>query len=155
MSDFTNEFDAIFKDVVGKFESKEQPQEEEKPISYDEVAKDLVRFTSRILREWDGKLEMFGIHHLVHYIDHIKKQHERNITHICKCGMEYDIVVEAEQPYVRERRMTYDPLGPGEYYDFMTNRYMESRFCVRCGMSFAVTGKIISMSGQGVNIEYR
>jgi len=155
MSDFTNEFDAIFKDVVGKLEP---PTEEEKQRwNYDDIAKDLVKFASRMLQ--DDKLEMYGIHHVLHYINHIKRQYERETSVKCDCGVKYDFVIEAVDftPYQNQVLDDYSRRGiPMMDFHYIIDQgrylYRERRFCVMCGRQFVVNGKIISMRGQGVEV---
>ncbi len=149
MDNFNKEFDEIFKDVIGKFDVVAALAEEKEvnvETRYDEFCKDLIKFTKRVMRD-KKSLEMYGIHHVLHYIQQEKNKWERETVYKCKCGMEYNLdVLRVEQ--MSERQLRYVKETSNEWaFDPYRNEVMvyDSRFCMKCGNRFMVTGKILGV----------
>jgi len=148
MSDFTKEFDEIFKDVVGKFDvvaALAEEKEVDVETRYDEFCKDLITFTKKIMRDKQS-LEMYGIHHVLHYIQQEKNKWERETVYTCKCGTKYNLDVLRVE-CMSDRQLKYLKANDELVFDPFRNQTMvyDSRFCMKRGNRFMVTGKILGV----------
>ena len=153
--DINQEFDEIFKDILGKLdvpkEVKENIQESIKEKTpqdrFAEFHVGLVKFAEEILS--DDKLQMYGIHHALHYIAAKKADYERGSKYTCHCGKEFSLRVWNDVQMLDMDRSLKRSLQDSGHLYFSPMSYrdeiVDQIFCPFCGQAFRTRGIIISM----------